>query len=55
MFADTHAKTTPKGYLFPGYEQRLNTGSAIDPNVRGVCLDADPFAFAATDCPLPRQ
>lgn len=54
-FADTHVKNFPKGYVFPGYEQRVNATSAVDPTLKGVCLDADPFAISATDCKLPEQ
>lgn len=54
-FADTHVKNFNKGYVFPGYEQRLNSTQPVDPNLKGVCLDADPFRFSATDCKLPEQ
>ena len=52
-FVDGHAKTFGNGYIFPGYEQRLNTGSPVDPTLRGVCLDGDPFRPNASDCKVP--
>lgn len=54
-FADTHVKGFAKGYIFPGYEQRKGAGQPIDPTLKGVCLDADPFAQLPTDCPVPQQ
>lgn len=54
-FADSHAKSFPKGYIFPGYEQRQDMNSAVDPAIKGVCLDADPFAPNPNDCPLPQE
>ncbi len=53
-FVDGHVKTYAKGYIFPGYERRKNTGSAVDNTLKGVCLDADPFRPAASDCALPQ-
>jgi prepilin-type N-terminal cleavage/methylation domain-containing protein/prepilin-type processing-associated H-X9-DG protein len=53
LFTDGHAKTFPKGYIFPGYEQRRGAGQPIDTTLKGVCLDADPFNFTTNDCKLP--
>ncbi len=55
VFADGHVKNHGKGYLFPGYEQRRAAGQPVDTTLRGVCLDADPFAPNANDCRLPGQ
>lgn len=52
--ADGHVRARPKGFLFPGYEQRLGAGQPIDTTLRGVCTDADPFRPQPTDCPLPQ-
>lgn len=54
LFADTSARSRPKGFIFPGYERRVNRNGAIDNTLRGVCLDRDPFA-ATPACPLPGQ
>lgn len=55
-FADSHVKSFGKGYIFPGYEQRRGAGQPIDTTLKGVCLDADPFAINTTnDCKLPEQ
>jgi prepilin-type N-terminal cleavage/methylation domain-containing protein/prepilin-type processing-associated H-X9-DG protein len=54
LFCDGHAKSYAKYYLFPGYQQRLNMNSAVDTTLRGICLDANPFAPNAADCTLPQ-
>jgi prepilin-type processing-associated H-X9-DG protein len=55
VFADGHVASRPRGYIFEGYEQRLNMASEIDPDLPGVCLEADPFSTNENDCPLPGQ
>lgn len=54
LFADGHAKSFAKGMVFPGYLQKKDMNSAVDPTLKGICLDADPFAKTANDCPLPQ-
>jgi len=56
-FADGHVKSFPRGYLFPGYRQSRAFNQAVDPTLKGVCLDADDFSGngPANDCPLPQQ
>jgi prepilin-type N-terminal cleavage/methylation domain-containing protein/prepilin-type processing-associated H-X9-DG protein len=53
LFVDGHVKSASRGFIFPGYQQRLNRGLPEDPTVPGVCLDADPFFPNANDCRLP--
>jgi prepilin-type N-terminal cleavage/methylation domain-containing protein/prepilin-type processing-associated H-X9-DG protein len=55
VFADSHAKSFAKGYIFPGYERRKDTGSPVDNTLQGVCLDASPFGKDPSDCKLPEQ
>jgi prepilin-type N-terminal cleavage/methylation domain-containing protein/prepilin-type processing-associated H-X9-DG protein len=54
LFADSHVGSRGVGFIFPGYQQRLNMNSAVDPTLRGVCLDADPFRPNTNDCLLPQ-
>jgi prepilin-type N-terminal cleavage/methylation domain-containing protein/prepilin-type processing-associated H-X9-DG protein len=54
LFVDGHAKSHAKGYIFPGYERKKDMNSAEDPNLKGVCLDADPFYPNNNDCDLPQ-
>ena len=56
-FADTHVKTIPKGYIFPGYRRSRTYTSAVDNTLKGVCLDADDYSGngPANDCPLPQE
>lgn len=54
LLCDGHAKSFAKGYLFPGYDQRLNVNSPIDTTLKGICLDANPFAPNPSDCKLPQ-
>lgn len=54
VYADTHTKSQGKGYIFPGYDQRIGNGQAIDPTLKGVCLDADPFN-SSNRCKLPGE
>lgn len=55
-YADSHVKAAPKGFIFPGYRRSTAVFQAEDPNLRGVCLDADDWGGAgpANDCPLPQ-
>jgi len=55
-FADTHVKAFARGYIFPGYRQSIAIGQPVDPNLKGVCLDADDWTgnSSANDCPLPQ-
>ncbi len=55
VFADTHTKSFGKGHIFAGYEQRRAAGQPIDLTLKGVCLDADPFAPNVNDCKLPQE
>lgn len=55
LYADTHTKSAPKGYLFPGYQQRKDANSPVDLNLKGVCLDASPFTRSQNDCSLPQD
>jgi prepilin-type N-terminal cleavage/methylation domain-containing protein len=52
-FADSHAKVSSKGTIFPGYERRRDMNSPVDNTLKGVCLDADPFRPNTNDCKLP--
>ncbi len=52
-FADGHAKSHAKGYIFPGYDRRTAMGQPIDNSLAGVCLDGDAFGKTANDCKLP--
>jgi prepilin-type N-terminal cleavage/methylation domain-containing protein len=56
-FADTHVKTFPKGYIFPGYRRSADRSAPVNPNFKGVCLDADDYSGngPANDCPLPQE
>lgn len=56
-FADSHVKSFPRGYAFPGYRKSLAFNTPVDPALKGVCLDADDFGGAGptNDCPLPQQ
>ena len=53
-FADGHVKTSPKGFIFPGYERRKGAGQPIDNTLKGVCIDGGAFAADANDCVLPQ-
>jgi len=56
-FADGHAKSYPRGFLFPGYRQSLAFNKQEDLKLKGVCLDADDFSGngPTNDCPIPQQ
>ncbi|MBX3095731.1 MAG: prepilin-type N-terminal cleavage/methylation domain-containing protein [Fimbriimonadaceae bacterium] len=56
-YTDTHVKSAPRGYIFPGYRRSRGVGQPEDPSLRGVCLDADDWGGnpASNDCPLPQQ
>ncbi len=56
-FADGHVKAFARGYLFPGYRQSRAYNQPVDPNLKGICLDADDYSGngPANDCPLPQE
>ncbi|MCU0316513.1 MAG: prepilin-type N-terminal cleavage/methylation domain-containing protein [Fimbriimonadaceae bacterium] len=55
LMTDGSVRNRPRGFIFPGYQQRRGAGNnAVDTTLRGVCTDADPFFPNAQDCALPQ-
>ncbi|MBS1705218.1 MAG: prepilin-type N-terminal cleavage/methylation domain-containing protein [Armatimonadetes bacterium] len=55
LFTDSHTKSFPKAYKFPGYLQKKDMNTAVSTTLKGVCLDADIFVRSDKDCPIPTE
>jgi len=55
-YVDGHVKTAPRGYIFPGYERKTDYAAAVNPTLRGVCLDYEDFTTGTPrECLLPQN